>query len=160
MSFRNRPEGVSDSGTKCPNMVCQVWVESDQTCTSGNGYVSEQLNACFDKIGLSLLFSSDYSTSCCLLNLALQYQFFGRSGLLQVSKLCSALRQVSPLHLKKVEWGHGRDKFELCFVRFLSKFRSTCTQETVWNERFTLVGLKIFYFHNVNVNVRHLHRGE
>ena len=60
--------GISDSGTKCPNMVCEVWVESDQTCTSGNGYVSEQSNAWADKIGLSLLFSSDYSTSWCLSN--------------------------------------------------------------------------------------------
>ena len=49
-------------------MVCEVWVESDQTCTSGNGYVSEQSNAWADKIGLSLLFSSDYSTSWCLSN--------------------------------------------------------------------------------------------
>ena len=60
--------GISDSGAKCPNMVCQVWVESDQTCNSGNGYVSEQSNACVDKIGLSLSFSSDYSSSCFLLN--------------------------------------------------------------------------------------------
>ena len=75
MSFRNRPEGVSDSGTKCPNMVCQVWVKSDQTCTSGNGYMSEHSNACVDKIGLS--FSSVWIIlPVAVFELALQYQFF------------------------------------------------------------------------------------